>query len=586
MFSDILIAMLSEKIKHLLDKEFPGMDAAVSVPEIAAHGHFTTNLAFAMAKKERMSPIAAAEKIKAVIISKDPEKLLDKVEVAAPGFVNFWLAPGAVQKEFAEITKAKNWGRPNPPTLKLRRTSKIIVEYSSPNIAKPMHVGHFRSTIIGDAVANLYEFLGYKVIRWNYLGDWGVQFGKLTAAYKMWGNIKELKKNPIGHLLELYVRFSSESKENPELEGRGQLEFKKLEEGDKENRKLWKVFRDVSIKEFKKVYKILGVKFDVEVGESFYESHLKPLTAELVKSGLATRSEGALIINLDKYNLPPALIEKSDGASLYFTREIANIKYRISKYKADKIIYVVGLEQSLHFQQLFKVAELLGLGGKDNRAKFFHVGNGLVLGPDGKKLSTREGKTIFIEDVIDEALSLTREIVDEKNSQMFAAARMSGSARAKVARIVGLGALKYNDLSQNRMSNITFDWTKMLNFEGDSGPYLQYTYARLKSILRKSSIRNSKFEIQNLSSPGELELIFKLDRFPEIVRQAAETFYPHTLAQYLHELSGLVNSFYHEYPVLKAEPAVRNARLALIKSAAEILKTGLNLLGIETLERM
>ena len=565
----ILLLMLSEKIQKLIEAEFPGNDISVTVPEVQTHGHFTTNLAFSLAKKERMSPMQAAEKIKSAVIAEDPEKLIEKIEVAAPGFVNFWLTPKSIQDIFARISQSKNFGK-----SKVGDGRKIIVEYSSPNIAKPMHVGHFRATIIGDALANIHKALGYKVIRWNYLGDWGVQFGKLTAAYKMWGDAKKLKAEPIKHLLELYVRFSAQAKINPEFENLGQLEFKKLENGDKGNRKLWELFRKVSLKDFDKVYKMLGVKFDVEIGESFYESHLKPLTKSLVKDGIAKRSEGALIIDLEKYGLPRALVEKSDGASLYLTRDLANIKYRLSKYKTDKIIHVVGQEQSLHFQQFFRVAEMLGLG-KD---KFFHVGTALVLGPDGKKLSTREGKTIFIEDIINEALSITREIVKEKNSSV------SAKEREKIAKVVAIGALKYNDLSQSRLSNIIFDWNKMLSFEGDSGPYLQYTYVRLKSILRK--MRPSKFDPKVLALPGELDLILKLDRFPEAIQKSAETFYPHYLAQYLYDLAKSASRFYEEHPVLKAESAVRKARLALISCAADALKTGLNLLGVETLERM
>ena len=294
------------------------------------------------------------------------------------------------------------------------------------------------------------------------------------------------------------------------------------------------------------------------------------------EKGLATRSEGALIVDLEKYGLPPAMVEKSDGASLYFTREVANIEYRVSKYSPEKIIYVVGLEQSLHFQQLFKVADLLGIN-----TELFHIGNGLVLGPDGKKLSTREGKTIFIEDIINKAISLTRKIVEEKNPTL-----LSEKEKDNIAQVVAIGALKYNDLSQSRTSNITFDWDKMLSFEGDSGPYLQYAYARLRSILRKAETLNSKPEILNLNSEAELNLILKLDSFPDVVRYAAENFVPNHLAKYLYNLSHAVNAFYHDNPVLNADPDVRNARLALIAVAAETLKTGLNLLGIETLEQM
>lgn len=562
--------MLIDSVKKLVEAEFPDKGHInISIPEVKDHGHFSTNFAFVLAKSEKISPMEAAEKIKDKVLEKDGGEMIDKVEVVAPGFVNFWIKDGVIQNEFSVISKSDNWGRTD-----IGNKQTIIVEYSSPNIAKPMHVGHFRSTIIGDAIANLYEAIGYDVIRWNYIGDWGVQFGKLIYAYNTWGDEETLKEDPIKHLLALYVRFTQESKTNPELEGVGQEEFKKLEEGDEENRKLWEKFRKVSIKEFDKVYEKLGVKFDIELGESFYEDRLKPLIKDLQEGDFAERSEGALIINLEKYDMPPALIEKSDGASLYFTRELANLKYRVEEYKPEKIVYVVGLEQSLHFKQLFKVASMLGF----DEGMFSHVGNGLVLGADGKKLSTREGKTIFIDDVLRDAEELTRKMIDEKSPDL------PEEDKNRISELVAIGALKYNDLSQNRTSDITFEWERMLNFEGDSGPYLQYTYARLKGILRKTDV--GEFDVKNLTLPIELEIIMKLDMFPEVIKYSAETFYSNHLAKYLYDLAQLVNRFYQEQPVLKAESGVSSARLNLIKSVSDILKKGLNLLGIEALERM
>ncbi len=568
--------MLSAEIKNILVKLYPGLDSKLDPPEVSSHGHYATNIAFAVAKRDKMSPVAAAEKIKAAILEAAPKNFFERIDVVAPGFINFWISKEAIQNEFGKIAKAGDkWGKDS-----VGRGAKVIVEYSDVNIAKPMHVGHFRSTIIGDAIARVHSALGYKVVRWNYIGDWGTQFGKLIAAYKMWGNEKEVRRDPIKTLLALYVKFSAEMKINPQLEEQGRAEFKKLEDGDKENRRLWKWFRDESLKDFERVYKILGFNFDVILGEAFYEGELKQLIADLISMGVTRESEGALIIPLDEEGLPPALVRKSDGASLYLTRDITNFRYRANAYKPAKILLIVGGEQSLHFKQLFGIIKKVKIPGLkyDENIELKHVEHGLVLGEDGKKLSTRAGKTIFIEDVINEAVSLTKEAVQEKNSNL------SAREKEKISKAVAIAALKYNDLSQNRDSNITFDWKKMLSFEGDSGPYLLYSYARLKSILRKG--RTNKFDPKYLANPSETELILKLDRFPAILESVAKDYYPNHLASYLYDLSKSVNHFYETEPVLKSEEGIRNARLALIKAAANVLKTGLNILGIETLEKM
>lgn len=587
--------MLSAQIRKLLIEQYPGLDFKLDPPEVPSHGHYATNIAFMVAKRDKMSPLAAAEKIKLILGEAAPKNFFERIDVVTPGFINFWLSKETIQGEFLRIAKAGDPTSSRKPGLRRARKETVIVEYSSPNIAKPMHVGHFRSTIIGDAIANIHKALGYKVIRWNYVGDWGTQFGKLTAAYKLWGDDKLLKKEPIKHLLELYVRFSAEAKINLELEKAGQEEFRKLEEGNKENRKLWEKFRKESLKELHKTYKLLGVKFDVEIGESFYEKDLKYIISFLLSQEIAIKSEGAIIVPLDDMGLPPAMIQKSDGATLYLTRDIANLIYRIKKYKPAKIIYEIGNEQDLHFKQLFAIAkaDFMPEMKEAKNTELTHVGHGLILGEDGKKLSTRAGKTIFMEDVIEEAISLTREVVKEKESLPASsrrAGRFSAKQRDKIAKAVAIAALKYNDLSQNRLSNITFDWKKMLSFEGDSGPYLLYSYARLKSILRKASPVIAKrfygVDVAHLNTPSELELILKLDRFAGIVENVGKDYYPNHLASYLYDLSKSVNHFYETEPVLKSEKNIRNARLALIKSAATVLKTGLNLLGIETLEKM
>ncbi|MBI2592615.1 MAG: arginine--tRNA ligase [Candidatus Colwellbacteria bacterium] len=557
-------------IRELIASEVGSLDVKVTVPEFSNQGHFSTNVAFLLAEKNKTSPIGAAEGLRQKLLKNPKAKVFSKIEVANPGYLNFWFTPEYIQSEFLKIAKAKDtYGKSN-----LGSGKKAIVEYSSPNIAKAMHVGHLRSTVIGDAVANIHEFLGYKVIRWNYIGDWGTQFGKLIAAYKLWGSKSAVEKEPIEALTSLYVRFHDELKRKPGLEKRGQEEFQKLEEGDKENRTIWEWFRKESLEDFERIYKVLGVKFDTSIGESFYEKDLKNLTANLLKSGVAKKSEGAVIVPLQKFNLPPGLIQKSDGASLYLTRDIVNIKYRVSKYKPEKILYVVGNEQALHFEQVFAVAKTLKLGGE-----FSHIKFGTVLGEDGKKLASREGKTPPLGELIEKSVRLAREVVDKKNP------KLTKKEKDEIAEAVGIGAFKYNDLSQNRLSDISFNWNKMLNLEGNSAPYLQYTYARLRSILRKAG-RSGKFSVKRLTSEADLNLILKLSGFPDVLAETSRTYFPHYLTDYLYDLARATNLFYETEPVLKSEPGLKSARLALIAALTETLKTGLNLLGIKTPEKL
>ncbi len=578
---------MNDKIRKLLEKVIDGeVSVEVFVPEHESQGHYSTNAALRLAKSENKKPLELAKELKEKLQKSAPEGFFEKIEAAAPGFINFWISPEALQKEFGAISsELDDYGRGN-----LGKSKTVVIEYSQPNIAKKMHVGHLRTTIIGDALANIFEFLGYKVIRWNYLGDWGTQFGKLIAAYKLWGDKKKIEINPIEELQKLYVKFhdevsakggSASGGKNTDLDKRGQEEFKKLEEGDKENRELWYWFKKESLKEFEKIYEVLGVKFDSWIGESFYEKDLKPLVEKLLEKGIAERSEGSVIIPLGKSDIPPALIQKSDGASLYLTRDIANLSYRLKKYKPAKILYVVGNEQSLHFEQLFLTAKILGLTG----AELVHVKYGLVLGEGSKKLATREGRAILLEEVLRKAIRFAREIVDKKATDTLEA------EKEKIAEAAGIGALKYNDLKENRTSDIIFDWEKMLDLSGDSAPYLQYTYARLRSILRKSEIRNPKSEtFRNLNSEIELRIIRKLLVFPDEVRRSEENLSTSNIANYLYKLAVLANQLYETTPILPARGGEsinkerRQALLSLIEATASVLKTGLGLLGIKTLE--
>lgn len=568
--------MISADIKSFIQKTLaipfaPSLD----VPSVKEFGHYSTNVAMRLAKELKRNPLEVAQEFAQKLKVVDKKGMFEKIEAVKPGFINFWLSKTFLQTQLSKIAKKpKEIG-----SAKMGKGKKVIIDHASTNIAKPLHVGHLRTTVIGAALSNIHEALGYKVIRWNYIGDWGTQFGKLLAAYKLWGDKKKIEADPINEMLALYVKFHDELKTKPELEKQGQEEFKKLEQGDRANRKIWQWFVDESMLEFEKIFKILDVSFDTDKGESAYEKELPRIVAELKKDGVAVQSEGAWVVPLEKFNLPPALIEKSDGATLYFTRDIASLKDRLAK-KPAKILYVVANQQALHFEQLFAAANLLGL----NTAELVHVKFGMVLGEDGKKLATREGKAIQLMDVINEGMERAYQVVSEKNPSL------SEAEKKKVARAVSIGALKYNDLKENRNSDIQFNWDKMLDLTGDTAPYLQYTYTRFMSIVRKSEIRNTKLEIKNaklLDSGLEIALMKKVLDFTDVIAQCAETYYTSYLAKYLFELSKLGSQYYEVTPILVDENAGRrNARLALVHTVALTLQKGLGLLGIETTERI
>ncbi len=593
MIKDKISKIVKETIDELWGAKIASSEILIEVERPQNEfGDYAVSVAFALSKMLGASPNEVASLLAEKLNSKKLPEIV-KIEVAG-GYINFFLAEDFLKEELARIYKNReSYGK-----SKTGGGKKIIIDYCAPNIAKPMHVGHLRSTIIGDALANVYKTLGYKVVRWNYLGDWGTQFGKLIAAYKLWGDKSEVEKDPIKTLEELYVKFHEELKESDsrraELEKVGQEEFQKLEEGDKENRKLWEWFKEESLKEFEKMYDLLGVEFDTQIGESDYEKDLAPTIADLKNKGVAEIGEGgSVIVKLDRFDLPPALIQKSDGASLYITRDIALLKDRIKKYKPEKILYVVANQQTLHFQQLFAIAEMLGL----NSAKLEHIKFGLVLGGDKKKLSTREGNAVTLEEVVNKAVKLARDVVEKKSAERQTL--LSEEEKEEIAQVVAIGALKYQDLKEHRNSDIVFDWQRMLDFTGDSGPYLQYTYARLMSILRKSPTWKLNFQVGGwglkLSKPGfdnlgekpELAIIKHFLDFPDVLEKVGGTNLPNHLALYLYKLANLANRFYETVPVIKDENTPRRAaRLALVETAAAILKTGLGLLGIKVLEKI
>jgi arginyl-tRNA synthetase len=508
------------------------------------------------------NPKEKAEKLKESI--KLP-KSFSKAEVIGP-YLNFFVNNATFSENtLSKIYKEKeDYGKQS-----IGKKKKVVLDFSSPNIAKPFGIGHLRSTVIGNCLYKIYNTLDYTSISVNHLGDWGTQFGKLIVAFNKWGKEKELKKEPIKYLLKLYVKFHDEAEKNDKLNDEAREAFKKLEEGNKEYLTIWESFKELSIKEFKRIYEILNVKFDVYQGEAFYNSTLNE-TIKSVKKKVKTKiSDGALIIDLEKYKMPPILLKKSNGATTYHTRDIAAAFYRLKKYKPLKLIYVVGSEQKLHFQQLFKALELAG----EDKNKFKHVDFGLFRFPEGK-MSTRKGKVIFLEDVLDKAISLAKKIIENKNPQL--------KNKETVAKDVGVGAIVFADLSNERTRNIDFNWDRMLSFEGETGPYIQYTHARACSILRKAKKKvSSKINFESINLEEELAVVKLLYQFSEILVRVSETYKPHHLAQYLISLSQAFNEFYHKCPVISEMEQQMNSRLLLVDSVRQVLENGLELLGIK-----
>jgi arginyl-tRNA synthetase len=549
-----------EKIANLLSEATKEESVKVTIPENFEFGHYSTNLPFEFAKMQEVSPTEAGKEIRDKVANFVPKNFFSRIDIAG-GFLNFTLADKTLTDEINLILKQKaDYGR------RRRIRENIVVDYSAPNIAKPMNVGHLRSTIIGQAIVNLLRFRGYRVISDNHIGDWGTQFGTLLYAFKNWGNRQDFKKDQINYLVGLYVRFHKEAETNEELMTVAREETRKLQKGDKENRRLWKEFVRVSIKEFNKTYERLGIKFNVTLGESFYEKMLSSVVSEAFQKGVAVKDDGAVKIVFNDEKLPDIVIEKSDGSHLYATTDLATIKYRIKRWHPEKILYVVANEQALHFSQIIKAVEMLKMSPN---TELRHVKFGMLLGESGQKMSTRRGEFIKLEDLLNRA-------VEE-----------AGKIDKKSAEKVGIGAVKYFDLAHDRQSDIVFDWSRVLNLKGNSAPYILYTYTRLRGVLKKAwpKIRK-KFNIDLLETNEEKKVIRQLIYFPDVVALAAENCMPNYLADYLYKLANELNAFYETSPVISAPKTLAESRLALTTAGSIVLKQGLKLLGIETLEEM
>ena len=516
---------------------------------------------FKLSKAMRMPPQKIAESLCAGLkANEECANVFEKIE-NVNGYLNFYISNDYLLKNLNGMS-APDYGSSD-----VGKGKTIVIDYSSPNIAKPFHIGHLRSTVIGQSIKNIHRFCGYECVGVNHLGDWGTQFGKLIVAYKKWGDKETIEQRGIKALTEIYVRFHEEAEKDPSLEDEAREAFSKMEQGDSECIELWKWFVEISIAEFKKVYELIGADFESWNGESFYFDKTDEVVNALKEKNLLKLDNGAYIVSLDEYDMPPCLVLKSDGSTIYATRDIAAAFYRKKTYNFDKCIYVTSAGQSLHFAQFFKVIELMG---EEWAKDLVHVPFGTV-SIDGAKLATRTGNVILLEDLFREATEKTLEIINEKNPTL--------ENKEEVASAVGVGAVIFHDLSNNRIKDINFIWDEVLNFDGNTGPYVQYTYARCCGILEKAGSYGKDGAVTH---PSEVDIIKTLSLFPEKVEQARRDLEPSVISRYLLDVCQEFNRFYHDCPVLRAEDEkVRSTRLAIVEVTSVVLSNGLKLIGLK-----
>ena len=555
---------LKEKIEDLTLEEIV---ALIEVPPNKEMGDFAFPC-FKLAKVFRKAPnmIAAdlAENIEA-------NGAISKV-MPLGGYVNFFVNKSQLAETVINdvLTKKEKYGHTD-----LGQDKAVVIDFSSPNIAKPFHIGHIRTTVIGNALYKIYDSQGYNVVRVNHLGDYGTQFGKLIVAFKLWGSKEAVEANPIPELLKLYVKFHEEAEQKPEMEDEARAWFTKLENGDEEAKALWQWFRDESLKEFARVYDLLDIEFDSYAGESFYSDKMGVVIDQLKEKGLLVQSQGTNVVDLEQYNMPPALITKNDGSTLYMTRDLAAAIYRKNTYDFDKCIYVVGSQQSLHFQQLFKVLELMGYEWSKD---LIHVPFGMVALEEGT-MSTRKGRVVFLEDVLKQAVEKTKEIVLSKNP--------NAKNVEQIAKQVGVGAVVFQELSNSRIKDYTFSWSRTLSFEGETGPYVQYTHARCCAVLRKAEEEVTTDINYDLLSDGDgAEVLKVIGSFNKSILAAMRKNEPHIITRFVLDLAQAFNKFYHDNPILVEDAELRKARLALVAATRQTIENALALLGMHAPERM
>ncbi len=583
-------SLLESKLRAALDA-VPGIVPQVSAANDSRFGDYQSNVAMILAKAQRANPRQVAQQI---LERLDVADICQPPEIAGAGFINFRLTPAFLAERLAALHSDERLGVPVPAA-----PLRIVIDFSSPNVAKPMHVGHIRSTILGDALARIASFIGHEVIRDNHIGDWGTQFGMLLLGWKTELQPEALAADPLAEMERIYKLISARCKADPETLERARRELVRLQGGDPENLSLWQEMIRLSQGQFDSIYGRLGVRFDVALGESFYNPHLKTVVEELRSRGIAVESEGAscvfsdgklpqeedpfLIKDQDGWRPNPALVQKSDGAFNYTTTDLATLRYRMETWAPHLIIYVTDGRQQLHFRQFFAVFKRW-MPEVSQSVQLAHVWFGSILGEDGKPFKTRSGETIRLRDLLDEAEERALRIITTKNPDLAEA------EQREIARIVGLGAVKYADLQPNRQSDYVFSWDKMLSLQGNTAPYLLYSYVRIRSIFRKGATEagaeTAGAQGIHLIESAELALTRKLCLFGEVLPQVLQDFRPNLLAAYLYDLAATFHSFFEACPVLKAEPAVRHSRLVLCDVAARILQRGLGLLGIEVPERM
>lgn len=557
---------IAKKISNITDMEEAKVLDLMEIPPQPNMGDYAFPC-FQLAKVMRKAPNMIAKEL-AEKVEKD--NIVEKAE-AAGGYLNFFVNKEEFIKQVINqvIEQGDKYGTSDEGEGKT-----VLVEFSSPNIAKPFHIGHLVNTITGNAIEKIFKHLGYKTVKLNHIGDYGTQFGKLISAYKRWGDDEVIEKDPINELLKIYVKFHDEAEKDPSLENEGRMYFKQLEDGEPEAVALWEKFRELSLKEFKKLYKDFNIEFDSYAGESFYSDKMPEVIEILKDKNLLKESNGAQIVDLEQFNLPPCMIIKSDGATIYATRDLAAAIYRKRTYDFYKSLYVVGNTQALHFKQFFSVLKLAGFDWADDCV---HVGTSLVKFAD-RKLASRKGDVIYAKEVVDEAVEKTLEIINTKNPNL--------ENKEDVAKKVGMGAIIYTFLKNNMDRDIIFSWEDMLSFEGESGPYVQYSYVRGKSILKKAGNIDENPDLSYLKTEDEYNLVKQLGFFKETVKQAADRYEPFVINRYVTDLAKAYNKFYNTHPILTAEKEVRDARLALTKAVTNVLDIGLNLLGIQTPESM
>ena len=544
----------------------PDIAAALEIPPDTAMGDYAFPC-FKLSKALRKSPVMIADQLAGAIRA----DFLGKVE-AVKGYLNFFIdrATYAEKVITLALSEGEQYGSDGSGA---GRT--VVLDYSSINIAKRFHIGHLSTTMIGNALYRLHRFFGWNAVGVNHLGDWGTQFGKMIAAYKRWGDHDTVAAGGVDEMVKLYVRFNEEAKENPALNDEGRAWFKKIEDGDPEALEIFNWFKSVTLKDAERVYDILGVKFDSYAGESFYNDKMQPVIDELKAKGLLKEDNGAQIVDLQDYGMPPALILRSDGATLYITRDLAAARYRMDTYHFDKSLYVVAYQQDLHFRQLFKVLELMGCDWYKNCE---HVSFGMV-SYEGQALSTRGGHVVYLEDLLNTAIEKARAIIEEKSPDL--------ENKDEVARQVGVGAVVFFDLYNNRIKDIDFQWDRALNFEGETGPYVQYTHARACSVLRKAEgLETAQPDFSALSDPFAQDVVRMIEQFPDVLKAAVNRSEPSMVTRFSVDLAQAFNKFYYENKVMVDEPGVRAARLMLTDCTRQVLKQALYLIGIEAPERM